>query len=314
MSQYSRDDVLRILNLSRRHLTAWEREGLIPNVVAGEGYSFAHLSRLRALRELRSQSMSAPKSARNIRMQIDAMQQTVGLGNALAETCAIRRGSRLVFRHGGALLDPLTRQLAFDFTAAREGSLAVVQIGGGAAAANRASAREAARVQEMFAKAVHLEERAALDEAIRGYENILAIRPDHAAACINLGTIFYNRRQFARAEQMYRKATEADPNYALAFFDLGNVLDELQLLGDAIAAYERAIELVPQYADAHYNLALAQERQGQGRLALRHWMAYARLDPVGPWGAHAKEQARRLLALERIHIVSRVAEIDAAAS
>ena len=137
------------------------------------------------------------------------------------------------------------------------------------------------------------------------YEAILEINPDHAPACINQGTIFYNQKEFTDAERMYRRATVADPKYALAFFDLGNVLDEMQRLDHAIEAYQRAIKLVPQYADAHYNLALAYERQNERRRALRHWMAYTRLDPIGPWAAHAKGQSRKILALERLSIVSR---------
>jgi tetratricopeptide (TPR) repeat protein len=79
----------------------------------------------------------------------------------------------------------------------------------------------------------------------------------------------------------------------------------MQRLNEAIEAYSQAIALVPQYADAHYNLALAFERQGERRRALRHWMAYTRLDPVGPWAAHAKGQARKILAVEKLRIVSR---------
>ena len=65
------------------------------------------------------------------------------------------------------------------------------------------------------------------------------------------------------------------------------------------------MRLVPGYADAHYNLALAFERQGERRRALRHWMQYVRLDPVGPWAAHAKGQTRKILAMEKLSIVSR---------
>jgi tetratricopeptide (TPR) repeat protein len=166
--------------------------------------------------------------------------------------------------------------------------------------------RRAGQVQEMFLRGVQLEENAStVEDAARLYEAILELKPDHAPACINLGTIFYNQHEFSRAEQMYRRATEADPEYALAFFDLGNVLDEMRRLDDAIEAYQRAIAIVPQYADAHYNLALAFERQGERRKALRHWTTYVRLDPVGPWAAHAKGQTRKILSMERLAIVSR---------
>jgi tetratricopeptide (TPR) repeat protein len=164
----------------------------------------------------------------------------------------------------------------------------------------------AAEVQEMFLRAVRLEENAAtLAEAKDLYGEILEIQMEHAAAAINLGTICYNERDFDAAETLYRRATEADPEYALAFFDLGNVLDELQRLPEAISAYERALKLVPQYADAHYNLALAYERMQEPRRALRHWTRYIQLDPSGPWAAHAKSQQKRILGNERLTIVTR---------
>lgn len=197
-------------------------------------------------------------------------------------------------------MDPLTQQLAFDFEMSPGRQLRMVGEGG------EAPVRQAAEVQEMFLRAVKMEESStSLPGAIELYEAILALRPNHAPALINLGTIHYNLRKYDAAERFYRRATVADPEYALAFFDLGNVLDEMQQLTEATESYQRAVALVPQYADAHYNLALAYERQGQRRRALRHWLAYVRLDPVGPWASHAKEQARKILNTEKLSIVSR---------
>jgi tetratricopeptide (TPR) repeat protein len=288
VTRYSRQDVLRILHLRARQLTAWEQAGLIP---ANEIYSFEDLAQLRTLRTLRATRITA----KNIRESVEAMRRAAGMGNPLIEASAVGRGSRLAFRYSGALVDPLTQQLAFDFDAAPERRLSIVG----------APVRQA-DVQEMFQRAVQLEENpATLTDAADMYRRILELRPGYAAAAINLGTIHYNLREFAMAEQLYRRATEADPEYALAFFDLGNVLDELKRLPDAIAAYQRAIALVPQYADSHYNLALAYERQGHRRRALRHWLTYVRLDPVGPWANHAKAQAKKILSTERLAIVSR---------
>ncbi len=97
----------------------------------------------------------------------------------------------------------------------------------------------------------------------------------------------------------------ADPGYVLAYFDLGNVLDELERLDESIAAYLKAVALSPRYADAHYNLALAYERMGQSRCALRHWRAYIKLDNHGPWADHARGQIHKLLSRERLAIASR---------
>jgi tetratricopeptide (TPR) repeat protein len=302
VTRYSRQDVIRILHLHARQLLAWERAGLITST---EHYSFEALSQLRKLRDLQATTRI---SAKSIRASVDAMQRVAGMRNPLMEASFVRRGSRLSFRHGGALMDPLTQQLAFDFDTSPARQLRVVGIGADT------PARQAAELQEMFLRAVQLEENpATILQAMEIYQAILAIRPEHAPALINLGTIHYNLRKYELAEQHYRKATIADPEYALAFFDLGNVLDEMQRLTEATAAYQKAVALVPQYADAHYNLALAYERQGQRRRALRHWLAYVRLDPVGPWAKHAKEQVRKILNTEKLSIVSRRGRIVKAA-
>jgi tetratricopeptide (TPR) repeat protein len=294
VTRYSRQDVIRILHLHARQLLAWERAGLI---TSSEHYSFEALSQLRKLRDLQATTRI---SAKSIRASVDAMQRVAGMRNPLMEASFVRRGSRLSFRHGGALMDPLTQQLAFDFDTSPERQMRVVVLGADS------PTRQAAELQEKFLRAVQLEENpATISQAMEIYQAILAIRPNHAPALINLGTIHYNLRKYELAEQHYRKATIADPEYALAFFDLGNVLDEMQRLTEATAAYQKAVALVPQYADAHYNLALAYERQGQRRRALRHWLAYVRLDPVGPWAKHAKEQARKILNTEKLSIVSR---------
>jgi tetratricopeptide (TPR) repeat protein len=294
VTRYSRQDVLRILHLHTRQLTAWERAGLIsPN----EHYTFEDLGQLRTLRDLQATTRISVKS---IRVAVDAMQRVAGMRNPLLEATAVRRGSRLAFRYAGALVDPLTQQLAFDFETTSDRQLQVV----GAPSHN--PARQLAEIQEMFLRAVHQEENpATIPAAIEIYESILTIQPRHAPALINLGTIHYNLRRYELAETLYRRATIADPEYALAFFDLGNVLDEMQRLEDATEAYQKAVALVPHYADAHYNLALAYERQGHRRRALRHWLTYVRLDPVGPWASHAKDQARKILKSEKLSIVSR---------
>jgi tetratricopeptide (TPR) repeat protein len=292
VTRYSRQDVLRILRIRANQLGAWERFGLI---ACRDSYGFREMVQLRKLRDLRATRLSAA----SIRASIEAMQAVSGMTNPLLETGVVRSGSRLAFRLRGAMVDPVARQFVFDFGSQNPERLAEV----GDAAGNQAA--RAARIASLFMAAVRQEERGDANEAIAIYENILALDEDHAPASINLGTIYYNQRQFARAEKLYRQATLADPNYALAFFDFGNVLDELQRLPEAIEAYSQAIRLVPGYADAHYNLALAYERTSNHRRALHHWNCYLKLDPIGPWASHARNQARKILAREKLSIVHR---------
>ncbi|MGC1782900.1 MAG: tetratricopeptide repeat protein [Acidobacteriaceae bacterium] len=293
VTRYNRQDVLRILQVSARQLQGWERAGLIDSL---ETYTFQQLSQLRKLRLLSSQRIRSSR----IHASVAAMQRVSGMANPLLEAGMVYAGSRVTFRHEGAIVDPLSRQLIFDFEADSSAGPCVVV---GAASSQRYRESQAA---ELFYEAVRMEDdQGALPKVMELYRRALELHPTHAAALINLGTIYYNQRQYVQAEAVYRRATEADPNYALAFFDLGNSLDELQRLPDAIESYRAAIRLVPKYADAHYNLALAYERLGEHRRALPHWMTYARLDPMGPWSNHARGQAKRLIEAEHLQIVAR---------
>jgi tetratricopeptide (TPR) repeat protein len=289
VNSFSRQDVLRILQISSRQLQGWERAGLIPQ---HETYTFQDLGQLRTLRSLREEDISAA----SIRHSVAAMQAVAGMSNPLQEASLVRTGTRLAFRCDGAVVDPIRRQLLFDFERL-EG-----QQGTSAVCALRPVQDDLRGVQELFIAAVQAEESGEKHRAISLYEDMLRVDPDYAPGYINLGTIHFHLRQFVRAEELYRQATEKDPGYVLAFFDLGNVLDELERPDESIAAYQRAVLLAPRYADAHYNLALAFERKGERRAALRHWQAYVKLDKAGPWSEHARMQIRKLLDSEMLSI------------
>jgi len=286
---YARADVLRILRLTARQLAAWEKAGLI---AASENYSFVNLLQLRKLRELSARRVPP----RKIRESLQAMQRAVaGMENPLLETGTFVSRRRLAFRHQGTVVEPVAGQFVMDFAPRTVVAAKVKPI-----------MRAAETAAEWFAKAIALEEDPASQrEAIEAYQKTLELDPSHAAGHINLGTLFYNRQDYAKAEEHYRRAVEVDPRYALAYFDLGNVLDETGRLQEAIQSYKQAIQLAPTYADAHYNLALAYEKLKYPRKALVHWRAYVRLDTSGPWSIHAKNQIRKTLADEGLKVVYR---------
>lgn len=296
MTRYSRQDVLRIFEISARQLLGWERAGLIPTQ---QDYGFPELAQLRTLRALRHMRMK-PGS---IRASVEAMQAVSGIANPLLEAAVIRTGTRLAFRHSGTMVDPIRRQLLLDFDFAGDPgarSVTVAMLPTPPAAGNRDP-----ELQSLFLTAVKAEEQGRKSAAMETYSLILAIEPEYTAALINLGTLHYHQKQYHRAEELYRRATLSDTSYVLAFFDLGNVLDELERPDESIAAYRRAIALAPGYADAHYNLALAYERKGERRRALTHWQVYVRLDKSGPWADHARGQIRKLLSREKLSIAHR---------
>ena len=286
---------MRILQISSRQLQGWERAGIISPL---QSYTFQDLGQLRILRALREEAVSVA----SIRHSIVAMKAVAGMANPLLEASVVRTGTRLAFRHDGAMVDPIRRQLLFDFERLEEGLGPSVM---SEPLLLRRPVESPPGVQEMFLEAVQAEEAGEKARAIKLYQEMMELDPTFAPAWINLGTIHFHLREFDFAERLYRRATEIDPSYVLAFFDLGNVLDELQRFCESITAYQRAVALAPGYADAHYNLALAHERRGEARAALRHWQAYARLDKGGPWADHARGQIRKLLDREKLGIAWR---------
>jgi tetratricopeptide (TPR) repeat protein len=289
MNRFCRSDVLRILHITSRQLTGWQRAGLAP---ISDEFSFFDLIQLKKVRDLRAKRV---RSAVIHESLVAMRKQVAGMENPLLEASAFNIGNRVAFRHDGLSVEPVGGQFVMEFEPV--GAVVSVKV--------RPISR-ADSAPDWFARGVALEEHPSThDEAIETYLRVLEFEPTHAAAHINLGTLYYNRQDFASAEKHYRLAIAADPRYALAYFDLGNVLDETGRLEDAIAAYRTAIQLAPTYADAHYNLAIAHERQRQPRRALVHWKTYARLDRMGPWSVHARNQIARILEGDKLKMVFR---------
>jgi len=291
VNTYRRADVLRILRITARQLAGWEKAGLID---ATESYSFFHLLQIKKLRDLCAKKVRPAV----IRQSLEAMQrQVAGMEKPLLEAGTFSTGRRRVaFRHQGQAVEPIAGQFVMDFGS---GTRAVVP-------AKVKSIRPLETVADHFARGIALEEDPTTQrEAIEAYQKALELEPRYAAAHINLGTLYYNRQEYALAEQHYRAAVESDSRYALAYFDLGNVLDETGRLEEAIQSYKAAIALAPTYADAHYNLALAYEKLKSPRKALTHWRSYVRLDTSGPWAVHARNQIRKILEGDELKPVRR---------
>jgi tetratricopeptide (TPR) repeat protein len=289
---YSRTDLLRILHVTPRQLANWERNGLI---TSAEAYSFSDLLEIKKVRDLCAMSVRPAI----IRQSLDAMRkQASGVEKPLLEASALSTAKhRVAFRHQGKLLEPIAGQFLMDFSE-RERVLTSTPV-----PRSESSPRES-EVTAWFARGIAMEEDPSTQsDAIAAYHQVLEIQPTHAAAHINLGTLYYNRQEYVLAEKHYRSAIQIDPRYALAYFDLGNVLDETGRVQEAIATYQTAIQLAPTYADAHYNIALAYEKVREPRKALQHWRTYVKLDTAGPWAVHAKHQIHRILQADSLKLV-----------
>jgi tetratricopeptide (TPR) repeat protein/2-polyprenyl-3-methyl-5-hydroxy-6-metoxy-1,4-benzoquinol methylase len=154
----------------------------------------------------------------------------------------------------------------------------------------------ATSIKTLLATAVSHHQSGRLQEAEAIYQEILAIKPNHADALHLLGLIAYRAgnneaaneliskaitvkataamyfnlalvfdalSDIAKAKQCYLNAIELDKKYAEAFNNLGNILAAQGKLLSAIDSYEKAIKINPGYAEAHNNLGNAYQSFAQ---------------------------------------------------
>jgi Flp pilus assembly protein TadD len=118
-----------------------------------------------------------------------------------------------------------------------------------------------------------------LDEAAASYLRAIEIKPDHAEAHRNLGIVRFELNRREEAVLHYRRALEVEPGYAEAHNDLGNRLRTLGRFDEALAHYAQALTLKPDYADAHNNLGVAFKMLGRIEEAQRAFKRALELAP-----------------------------------
>jgi len=135
---------------------------------------------------------------------------------------------------------------------------AIVACARGDLAETERLARAIVGIEPDYCDALHLiavidARRRRLDEALAGYDRVLALRPDHADAVNNRGLVLHQLRRFEEALASYDSALLLRPNYLHAFYNRGVTLHELRRFAEALASYDRAIAVRPGYAEALSN-------------------------------------------------------------
>jgi tetratricopeptide (TPR) repeat protein len=286
---YSREDVRRQLGVSKRQLASWEKQNLLPS---GPSFSFSDILALRTLVGLRKSKISAVQ----IRKAIHAMRKHFReFENPLTEVKIYSHGKKIEVQFAGdKKMEAISGQLILNFDQAEISKLLSFP---GKAEESKASQKIKARrdAEQWFEKGLDLEQTGAPShEVIAAYQKAAEIDPTSAGALVNLGTVYFNARDWRQADEFYRKAIAVDPDYALAHFNLGNLYDERGDRAAALDHYLSAIRIHPRYADAHYNIALLYQSMGQPLKAVRHWKAYLTMDPGSAWAAIARRELAKI--------------------
>jgi len=280
-----------LLGLSERQLRSWEKQDFIP---VSQSFSFTDLLALRTLIGLRENRIVPAQ----IRIAIDALRQRLrDVRNPLTELKIYSRGKKIHVQFAGQQMEPVSGQLLLDFDEAEINKL--LSFPGKSAEESKGAIVQKKRLEaeRWFERGLELEQMAApMEEIILAYRKAAELDPTSAGALVNLGTVYFNARNWREAERQYRKALEIDAEYALAHFNLANLFDERGDRSKALFHYQAALRIHSNYADAHYNIALLYQAVNQPLKAVRHWKAYLKLDPNSTWADIARRELDKVRA------------------
>lgn len=108
------------------------------------------------------------------------------------------------------------------------------------------------------------------DEAIRGYQAALALRPGYIAVPVNLGNIFLELNRLEDAAAAFSTARQIDKNNPAALYGQGQVAMSLRNYTAATDYFERTLAQVPGANRVHYSLAMAYRGLGNTEKVKTH--------------------------------------------
>ncbi len=282
---YTREEARRLVGISERQLKSWEKQKLLTHHSL---YSFPELLAVRTLRKLRTDRVPS----KQIKRALNALSKKLrGVENPLSELKLFADGKKVRVQIDGKSMDAESGQLLLNFDQVELRRM--LEFPSKDPAAEQRERRITA--ERWFQRGLELEQTGSpIETVVEAYEKAIELDPASAGALVNLGTIHFNGRDFAKAKQFYERALEVDPEYALAHFDLANLYDERGDRNKAVEHYHAALRIAPNYADAHYNLALLYQGSNQTMRAVRHWTNYLKLDPASHWANIARRELAKL--------------------
>lgn len=275
--RYTRNEVERMMGVSRRELDYWTRLRLVlPRARWGERFfNFSDLVALETIKRLAARKVPAGR----IRRAVNMLHSELGSAQTPLSKLRISTNGKQVVVYppieNAHPFEPLTGQFVLNFETA--------------ALTRKIHSMASRSAEEWFEVGMTFDSNSeSIQQAEQAYRKAVDAAPDWVEARINLGTALYQLGRMEEAGDQFSKAVTLEPENALAEFNLGCVLEQLGRTPEAIVHLSRSVDLAPTLADAHLNLALAYEKVGQSQNALRHLIQYVRYEPNGPWAEFAR--------------------------
>lgn len=143
-----------------------------------------------------------------------------------------------------------------------------------AASQEPSAPKEAEQAEVAFQKGMDaLHQRKQPGESIQHFRKAIELRPDYAAAQVELGQAYLKAKQFADAKETLEAAVESSAGNARAHYLLGIAYKRLVEYPKSLAALREAVKLDPKIFDAQYELAFALLRVREVEQAEVHALA-----------------------------------------
>lgn len=111
------------------------------------------------------------------------------------------------------------------------------------------------------------------------YEDILKYEPDSVRINNNIGNMYSNEGNFAKAEESYRKAVAEEDIFPQPHFNLGSILHARGDIFGAVQEYKKALEIDPNFYYAYQNLVALYAKNGELSLAAENIEKLKQLRP-----------------------------------
>jgi tetratricopeptide (TPR) repeat protein len=156
-----------------------------------------------------------------------------------------------------------------------------------ASAAKEAQAKNAA-ITKVFDEGVQLSNSGQHEQAIAKFNEAIAIIPTCYNCYNNIAFSYSQLKDFAKAEEAYKKSIEVKPDDAAAYVGLAGIYFNTGKAADAKPLIEKAVSIDPSNADAHYiyGMTLVSENPAAAKAQFEEFI---KLAPNAPNAAIAKQ-------------------------
>ncbi len=105
-----------------------------------------------------------------------------------------------------------------------------------------------------YAEAINLHQQGKFAAAEQKYQQVLAQEQNNSYIWHNLGTLYYEMKQYEKALNILTHCLQLNKSQYLSYYTLGLILEKTNQLHAAISAYQQTIALHPQFISAYTNL------------------------------------------------------------